>query len=600
MSTQDIKIPTAVDHALSLRHHRKVVLVVDLVESVSLMRADELGIIQLWQTFLGQVTKVVLPTYKGRLVKSLGDALMLEFDLASQGLGAAFALHAWMETQPSGVHLRAGLHAAYVYGDDLDIYGNGVNLASRIATVARPGETVVSETIHEESPDGIDAEFDDMGECYLKHWPEPVQLWRAEMARPLSNTARTSSSPGYSDAFTPVIAVLPFASRSNDPADTALGDLIADGLIDRISRTPELRVISRLSTSRFRHAGGATETLHTHLSADYVISGSYAPHASKLLVMVELADCKTHAVIWTQRRDIERLDIFQTDSELCNEFAHGCHRALLDSNASAASIKPLPTLKSYSLLLGGIGLMHRSGKADFLKTREVFETLIDRHSRAASPRVWLAKWHVLSLTRGLVANQPSQGAEALDLTKRALDAEPASSIAMAMQGFVYCHLLKDMDHALISCNQALDQNTNESLAWLFKAMLHAFDGNGAEAWPAGERAMMLSPVDPLRYYYDSLMASVAISAGRYREAVVFAERSLRANSIHPSTYRALLLAQSLAGDAADSARTLQVVMKRDPNFSIDRFARNYPARERVPDYLNLLCEAFRTAGVPER
>ena len=600
LSSGTHNMPSLAETGFSLQRHRKVVLVVDLVESVSLMQADELGVITRWQAFLQHVNQVVLPANEGRLVKSLGDGLMVEFESAPRAMAAASAMHAWMAESyleaDRPMRLRAGLHSAQIYADSADIYGTGVNLAARLATLARPTETVVSTDVRDAITDGLDGVIEDMGECYLKHLDAPVRAWKV--------TTNGQASTPYSAqsevvSLRPTIAVIPFDARSSDANHIAVGELIADGVIGQLSRTPELRVISRLSTTAFRGRQEKSDAALTYLGADHVLSGSYGVMGDKLLVTAELVDTRSTQIVWATRISGGVADLFEQHSELCAELAHGCHQALLESHAEEAISKPLPNLQSYSLLLGGVGLMHRSTPVDFMKSREVLEAVIDRHGRAASPRVWLAKWHVLRATRGLVTNAKSEGQIALDQTQRALDAEPGNALALAMRGFVYCHLLKDMDQAMSSCNEALEHNANESLAWLFMAMMRAFDGDGEASWPAGKKALGLSPVDPLRYYYDSLMASIAISAGRYPDAIEFAQRSLRANSVHLSTYRALAMAHALSEDFGAARRTMGLLLQRDPQFTVARFEKAYPARERVPEYLRKLSDALRACGVPE-
>jgi adenylate cyclase len=582
-----------------LRHH-KVVLVVDLVGSVSLMQQDEAGVIARWRAFVAHVTQTILSDTEGHMVKSLGDGLMLEFDSAPKAVAAALAMHEWLEAQQSDANmrmqLRAGLHSAQVYEDEHDIYGTGVNLAARIATLAAPGETVISSAVRDSLTDGLDGMLEDLGECYLKHVAEPVHVYR--VGRPgheaVIRLPRIDAVP-----MRPAIAVIPFECRNAEIGQFALGELMADGVIGQLSRTRELKVISRLSTSVFRGRLADVSDAQTHLGADYVLSGSYAVSSGKMLVSAELVDTRKNAIVWTERTTGDVADLFEAHSELCDSIASGCHRALLEKEAQAALTRPLPTLQSYSLLLGSIGLMHRSAQTQFLKTREVLDALIERHSLSALPRVWLAKWYVLCTTRGLVSDPQSQAQAALNETRRALDAEPGNALAWAMQGFVYCHLVKDIDSALRSCNQALEWNANESLAWLFKAMVHAFDGDGEAAFPAGQKALELSPLDPLKYYYDSLMASIAISAGQYALAASYAERSLRVNAAHLSSYRALILAQALSGQIDAARKNLALLMQQDPQFSIARFERGYPSRERVPAYLERLKDALRAAGAKE-
>jgi len=586
---------------------RKVVMMIDMVESVRMMARDESSVIRGWQQFTKRMRDEVLPAHNGSLLRSLGDGLLLTFQDARHAVDASRQLQAVMNeinrasrnenSKAEPIFLRTGIHVGDFFADDLDIYGHNVNLASRITSIGGPGETIVSAEVRDALTDGLDGEIEDLGDCYVKNIDEPLRAYR------VGSTGKDSALPPRRDYEMPeqtTIAVIPFDARGGDSEHFAIGELIADGVIAQLSRTRELRVISRLSTTAFRGRDKGVQQVEAHLGAQYALSGSYAVSGSKLLITAELVGVRTAEVVWVERIAGSVDDLLQERSELCSAITSACHRAILDSEAHGALTHPLPTLASYSLLLGGIGLMHRSGAREFMRAREVLQALAERHSRHPVARVWLAEWYVLSATRGLSNDLKSDAAIALDHTKRALDQDPQNGLALAMQGFVYCHLIKDVDKAQARCEAAVQANESEPLAWLFKGMIHAFDGDGERAYPAGLEAARLSPIDPLRYYFDSLMASIAVSAGRYDDAIASARRAIKANVIHTSSYRALALAQSLSGRVDDAKQTARRIQALDPNFTIERFARNYPSRDRVPDYLAKLVQAFRAAGVPER
>lgn len=595
---------------------RKAIMMVDVVESVRLMAEDESSVVGRWQQFTRRVRSEVLEPHGGELLKSLGDGMLLTFRDARHAVEASRSMQGVMDeinragsAERGPIHtprvepilLRTGIHIGDFVADDLDIYGNSVNLTARIMSLGGPGETIVSAEVRDALTEGLDGDIEDLGECYLKHIDEPVRAYRVRRGE--SSAQHEPALPARSDyemQTQSTIAVIPFEARGGDAEHFAIGELIADGIIAQLSRTRELRVISRLSTTAFRGRRAGVQEIQTHLGAAYALSGSYVADGTKLLVTAELVNVRTAEVVWVERLTGSVGDLLQERSELCNTVASACHRAMLDSEAHGALTQPLPTLASYSLLLGGIGLMHRSGAREFRRARDVLQTLAERHSRHPVAHVWLAEWYVLNATRGLSTDLKADATVALDHTKRALDRDPHNGLALAMQGFVYCHLVKDVERAQTICEAAVQANESEPLAWLFKAMIHAFDGDGAQAYPAGLEAMRLSPIDPLRYYFDSLMASITISAGRYDEAIAVARRALKANAIHLSTYRALVLAQSLAGRLEDARRTLEKLYSLDPKFTIEQFARNYPSRERVPDYLAKLVEALRAAGVRER
>ena len=174
----------------------RTVLVVDVVESVRLMQEDEAGTVQRWRAFVDHVVHQLLPGHEGRLVKSLGDGLMLEFPRVDTAIGVAFAMqeaaaHANVDVTPGRkVHLRIGIHVSPLVADEHDIYGHGVNLAARLTTLAGPDEIVVSADVRDQLTPALDADIEDLGECYVKHVQQPIRAFR--LARRANN--RSSSA----------------------------------------------------------------------------------------------------------------------------------------------------------------------------------------------------------------------------------------------------------------------------------------------------------------------------------------------------------------------------------------------------------------------
>ncbi|MEO7547984.1 MAG: adenylate/guanylate cyclase domain-containing protein, partial [Ramlibacter sp.] len=285
----------------ALARQTKVLLVLDVVESVRLMELDEDGFVQSWQVLVRQVEEV-LAGESGRIVKSLGDGLMIEFADAPSFSRSALAiqrasnaLNAGMQPQRR-LHLRMGAHRASFVADRHDIYGTDVNLTARISTLSGPGEIIVSSDLRDHLVDGLDAELEDLGDCHLKHVAEPVRAYRLGVA---------GHAPVLTSAVQTVLqsalAVIPFEARSNEPQYLAIGDLIADSVIAQLGRTAELKVISRLSSAAFKGRTSSVTEVGQKLGVAYVLSGSYVASSGKLLVMAELADARTSEVVWTGR-----------------------------------------------------------------------------------------------------------------------------------------------------------------------------------------------------------------------------------------------------------------------------------------------------------
>jgi adenylate cyclase len=193
----------------------------DLVESVRLMAANEAFVVSAWHGFLQHAQDKVLPACSGRLVKSLGDGLLAEFDRSADAVKAAYAMHRYFDRTnerlppEARLHLRAGIHATHLYIDTHDVFGHGVNLAARVTALAAPGETVITASVRDTVVDGIDGEVEDMGESYLKHWPEPVRTWRIWPANDTAPVARAAPQSPVHEDLRPTIAVIPFPMASS-------------------------------------------------------------------------------------------------------------------------------------------------------------------------------------------------------------------------------------------------------------------------------------------------------------------------------------------------------------------------------------------------
>ena len=565
---------------MGLVRQQTVVLLVDLVESVRLMREHEALTVRRWADFVHVVTAEILPRRRGVLVKSLGDGLMARFEAVPDAVDAAAEMHRILAAENAGIpedqhfQLRAGVNAAMAWSDGLDIYGTGVNLAARLATLAGPGETIASASAHQElaaalaslaNPGetigsaavrdelthGVDAACEDLGDCILKHFDKPVRAYRVGPASPHPSL---SGRRDYGRSMEPTIAVIPFGARNNAPEHFDIGNLIADSVIWRLSKSANLKVISRLSTDVFRGRASDVGQVSAYLGATYILSGGYVVNAGQILVTAELSAARTNQVVWTDRLSGEIGDLLKPESELAHRIAQAVHFSVFDAEVEHILTQPLPTLESYSLLLGSIKLMHRSSKGEFLQTRKILEELINRHAQIAAPRAWLANWYILRVTRGWSEDRKREAAEALNATHAALDRDPSNALALATEGFVYCHLLKDLDTARKRCEEAVDANPSHALGWLYRGTVNAFTGEGEAAVHATRRAMELSPLDPQRYYFESLAATAELSANQYVNAERLARSSLTLHRMHPSTWRVLTIALVLQGEWMRRAR----------------------------------------------
>ncbi|HET9762581.1 MAG TPA: hypothetical protein VFR50_03660, partial [Casimicrobiaceae bacterium] len=270
--------------------------------------------------------------------------------------------------------------------------------------------------------------------------------------------------------------------------------------------------------------------------------------------------------------------------------------ALMDAEIGRTKSRPLPTLDAYTLLLGAIGLMHRSDPRDFARSREALEQLVERYPRYAAPYAYLAEWHVFKVTQGWFTDLRREADAARGWINRALDLESTESLELMVNGLVHTNLIRRHDIAKQSYDLALEKNANEALAWLHRGTLRAFQGRGREAVEDTDRAVALSPLDPWRYYYDSLRATAALAARDYERAARLARRSLRLNRSHASTLRVLAIASSELGKADQARASIGKLRRLDPSLTVGSYLARSPAAQYETG--RLWSRALRRAGLP--
>ena len=605
----DVKLPKSDDHAQAkqeldvsapeLQRVRRAIVVVDVVESVRLIQINEDGFVRRWRQFTAEVQADILPINHGRIVKSLGDGLLMTFSDVPQSLAAVLALNARVNAYNQGlaadehIRLRSGIHIADVLVSDEDIYSHGVNVTARLLSLAEPDDIILSGDSNDELNPKLDVETQDLGDCWLKHIEEPVRAFRVlrqQDRRPGPHTVPPDAS------LRPTVAVLPFTCEGLASNEVAMGDLIADELICALSTSAELQVVSRLSASVIAKRGGDPAIVGKALSADYVVTGSCRALGTQLLIHAQLVDAKTSEVAVFLRENSTVQSLIGAESRLLSSMASRLVSAMLERQTDLTRRSALPNLSGYTLLLGGINLMHKLQRKDFLRAREVLEHLCDRWPRVAAPLAWLARWHLFNVLQGW-SEAPGVDRQAAFLrSSRALELDVESSIALAVRASIEIGLTRDVDSGIALYEQALRANPSDAHAWMLLGTAHAFKGDGERAVAASHQAQRLSPLDPLHFLLDCHAAGTELAAENYAQALTLAERSMRANALHLSTYRVLSIAQFLNGDPESARRTMVKLRTLDPGFSVEGYLKTSPSA--LYPIGKKFAEVFAEIGLP--
>jgi class 3 adenylate cyclase len=568
------------------------VMFADVAESVQLMAQDELASIRCLRAVLNDVAALCEAQYGGQLLERRGDSLLIRFDDPHAAVRAAHEFHErGAREQPVPIALRIGLHRAQVFSAPEGHYGQGLNLAARIASLANPGETIASAAVREAIAVELDAEIEDLGDCYVKHFEAPIRAFR--LARPAAQSRRIRRASGD---LRPAIAVIPPRARPASGEGALASQVFADCLIAALSHSSEFRLLSRLSTQAIGEPGDLP-ALAEHLGVDFVVHGTVDAADGRFAVDMKLTEARSNEVLWEASQASSLEAIVEPQGELIGGLADAIARVLLSRQVQLARRARLPTVRSYGLLLAGIGLLHRQQRSDFERSRQLFEALSERHPRHAAPYAWRAAWHVFRVTQGWFDDLGREASVGHDLSRRALEMDPDDALSLTVSGLVETNLRRDFDAAAGALERAIACNRSEPLAWLQRGALRAFVGDPHEAVADTRMARSLSPLDPWNYYFDCIGASAAFAAGDYAECVRLGQRSLRANCMHLSTLRVLAMAHAQRGDVDAAQMVLAEVLKIDPGLTVSRYlARSPSAGRRMAE---ICAQALRKAGLPE-
>ncbi|MEL7167675.1 MAG: hypothetical protein AAGL96_19605, partial [Pseudomonadota bacterium] len=411
-----------------------------------------------------------------------------------------------------------------------------------------------------------DQRLEDCGDRYFRNVADPVRVHALR-----KNNDQTLPLMIPDGALRPLIAVLPFRQLGGGNSDYPLGEAFADAIITELSGMRGFGVLSRMSTSR---VAAACETglddIQSYLQAQYVISGYCAQDGDVMNARAEVSEVDTGLVIWSGRVSgsvTDMLDGAGPTLQIVERFV----REVVRHEHERTLSRPLDTVANYTLLMAGVSMMHALNRETFRTAHKLLDTLANRASRQSTPLAWLAKWHVMHVLQDLSDDTKADARTALDLTRRAIDADPGNALAHAVQGFAHTSLLHDFAQGDACYATALEANPSEPLAWLLRGALRTFTGDGAGAVADTEEACRLSPADPHKYFFLALMAGAHLSAGNNEKAITLADASLRSNCRHLSTLRVKLTAEWRLGQNDAARETTQKLLRIDPGFRLSDY-----------------------------
>jgi len=321
------------------------------------------------------------------------------------------------------------------------------------------------------------------------------------------------------------------------------------------------------------------EDVKNQLGADYILMGTYLLNGNDVKIHLEIVDTQSGLLIWSEQANGPLNSLLDMSSRWAQNVVEFTARSMLRNELDrASSIDPL-TLPNYTLLIAAVNLLHRISDADFARAKDYLSILIERNTRSPVPLAWMAKWLVVSHVQRQATDVNRLGKTARDCTSKALDINSSCTLSLTMDGLVHTNILKDLETAEKRYDAALRRNPNESLALLLRGTLQAFKGNGKLAMQDVDKALQLSPLDPMKYYYLSLSATAALADHQYDKALELASESKALNPHHASTIRAMAIAEINLGRSKTAKKSINNLLELDPSFSVNKFLSQSPSSD---------------------
>jgi TolB-like protein/class 3 adenylate cyclase len=578
------------------------ILAADVAGYSRLMGGDEEGTHERLKAHLKDVVNPSIAEHRGRIVKNTGDGMLAEFSSVVDAVRCAIEVQRGMVERnaktPQGerIAFRMGINLGDVIVEPGDIYGDGVNIAARLEALAEPGGICVSRVVRDQVRDKLNITFDDLGEQHVKNIARPIRVFAVHLTSE-SATAVQAKKPELDQPEKPSLAVLPFQNLSPDPGQEYFVDGVVEEITTAISRLPWLFVIARNSSFAYKGKALDVKQVARELGVRYVLGGSVRTAGNRVRITGQLVDATTGSHIWVDRFDGVIDDIFELQDRVAASVVGAIEPRLRRSEIERTLRKPRTSLGAYDLYLRALARRHRYTAEDIAESVALArEALAIAPSYA--PAAAFVSWCVmLQRIQGWGACSDEDVADATSLAHKALELGRDDPDTLWQAGFTLFMLLGDAAIAAATVDRALTLHPNGAGAWQAKGMILALRNQSDPAIEAFERAQRLSPFDPLNYLSATGSAMAHLTAGRFEQAIEWADRALHDQPRMVTAMRVKVVALAHLGHLDAARAELSRALVIDPKLTIAGF-REY-AHFAAPEVLELFVTGLRLAGLPE-
>lgn len=561
-----------------------------------MMGSDEAGTHAAFKAHRSAIHPIIL-NHGGRVVKNTGDGFLLEFPSIVGAAQAAIAMQVLMAERnhhlpaDRAMQFRLGIHMGDVIADEDEVFGDDVNIAVRLESVASPGGFAISAKAYREASKHLTVPLVDGGNHRFKNIKDPVGVftWSPEGAQ----AAQVMDGPALAQQYrTAIVGVLPFANLS-DAQDEYFSDGLTEDLIHALSLQSFYRVLSRNSTFAFKGRNASTRVIAREIDATYLIQGSVRRAGAKIRVTAELIAPETGEQLWTGRYDRDIGDLFAMQDEITTSLSAAIATEIVRAEASAPA-RPTRDITAWDRFLKGLSHYYRQTKEDLTAAIDLFREAITLDPKLSIAHAYLATIQIQSIQFGWVKGTREMWAEAMRLAETSVRLDPRSSFAFSILS--WAHAMEGHDEAAMdAAKRAVALNPYDMGARGVLGICHFVIGEHRQAIELFSMAAQRDNSDP-RYQWAALNAFSHYLVGQYDATLSWAREQLYVNPNHMQALAIRAAALAQLGRTGEAIEATGVLMGNYPTLNVDRHLRNFHWK-RAEDIAHYR-EGLLKAGVP--
>jgi adenylate cyclase len=583
-----------------VRSNRRLaaILAADVAEYSRLMGVDEEGTLARLTAHRRELFDPAIAKHRGRIVKTTGDGLLAEFSSVVDAVRCAAEVQSHMaERNAAGaaprLDFRMGINVGDIVEQDDDIFGEGVNIAARLESIAEPGGICVSQRVQEDAAGKTGMTFDDMGERELKNIARPVRVYSIDWG----GAASATLSPRASPALLPVkpsVAVMPFVNMSGDPEQQYFADGLVEDLITNLSKMPGFFVIARNSTFAYKGRSVDIRKIAKELGVRYVLEGSVRRAANRVRITGQLIEGTSGNNVWAEKFEGSFEDIFDLQDRLTESIVGALEPTLRRAEIERARSKRPDMLDAYDFYLRALPHGFDNTLPEIAEALRLLTEALRLDPNYAVAHAHACWCHEQRWFRG--GFNPDDREAALRHAALAIRLGTNDPQALAIAAFVQANITHEYDSNISILDRALEMNPNSALAFGFSAVALAIVERYDTAAEHAKKALRLSPTDPLSYHPYFALSIAHLFGGSFAEGVHYAKLTIQAKPSfsvpHLILIASLVNLDHLEAAQAAAARLTNLV----PDFAIRSFLRADYWR---PERMAMIAAALQKAGLPE-